>query len=230
MSEFTQFLATRRRLARLLCAISVAAFGGAGAPALAARSGLPGPNEGPFNPASHTEGNHCFNSFGVDLNALFGVSEQIITATCVAADSGEFVMPLGFGWYTNTSWQVVPEGFVPVAPTPMGDFLAKLVSVTLVVDAGTRHERTMVYPASSVTKLVTLDQKIPGSPAYPGAEFLTKLAPPALGAHTADIAWLLNADHWDGLGADPNENLLRAGTVGGPRRTFSVTPGATQSG
>lgn len=196
--------------------------------AWAGREGNPGPNEGSYNPASDTEGNHCVAPNGSDLNERYGVSEQIIFFACTQADSGEHWRPTG-AWIMAKSFESVPPEFVPAGATPLDDFLAKFVGVKYVVDAGTRHEQTYVYRNTSQLWVGSWV----GGPAdgYPLVSPITMgaLKPLRIGRHTVDRYWLLSALHCDGLDANLAENCLPAGEsfLGGTG--FEVTSGAAQS-
>src|SRR5512145_1316209 len=63
---------------------------------------------------SHPVENHCISpTTGVDLNVLFGTTKQIITPFCNQVDSGEQWTAAGPAWLVATSFDAVPEGFVP---------------------------------------------------------------------------------------------------------------------
>ena len=99
--------------------------------------------------------NHCHTPFGglrggelVDLNEAFARSEAFVHPRYrPEVDAGESWI-VGRGcvayWHTNTEHADYPPGYVPVGATPMEDFLSKL-TVKVVVDAGTRQERTHLY-------------------------------------------------------------------------------------
>jgi hypothetical protein len=50
---------------------------------------------GRVDPPGHQDANHCVSTFGVDLNDLYGVSEQIRMRECRAISAGEhWIRPL----------------------------------------------------------------------------------------------------------------------------------------
>jgi len=80
--------------------------------------------------AEPKEANQCILPNGVDLNELYGVSEQIVTPFCTQADAGRH-WTISVAWLMPTSFESVPAGFEPAGDTPLGDFLAKFVAVGL---------------------------------------------------------------------------------------------------
>jgi hypothetical protein len=107
-----------------LCAVLAAslAFGASGATA------------GRVDPPGHQDGNQCINASGVDLNALYGVSEQFRTRECQVISAGEhWILPLW--WIVNfEAGSVYPAGYVPSRTAPIDDLVSKLVAVKIVVD------------------------------------------------------------------------------------------------
>jgi hypothetical protein len=60
--------------------------------------------------------NHCVVPSGVDLNELWGVSEQIVTGSspsCSEVGSGERWRPSVAARFMNHQFEVVPDGFLP---------------------------------------------------------------------------------------------------------------------
>ena len=168
--------------------------------------------------------NHCILPNGVDLNVLFGISEQIVGRFCSQVDSGEHWTASGAPWGMNTSFEAVPEGFVPAGATPLEDFLAKFVGVKYVIDRGTLQERTYVFPTSDKLWIGT----VAGLPAVNGVT-LSLLNPLSVGDHFVELYWVFSAMHCDGLGAVIEENCIPAGETLYARTAFVVTPGAVQS-
>ena len=174
--------------------------------------------------ASHTMENHCITPTGIDLNALYDITKQIVTPFCNQVDSGEHWTAAGAGWFMNTSFEAVPEGFVPAGATPLEDFLAKFVAIKYVIDPGTRQEQTYVYPTSDKLWIGTTA----GFPAvWPGT--LSNLQPLSVGEHFVVVYWVFNAMHCDGFTAVVEENCLGPGEVAYVALSFEVTPGALQS-
>ena len=149
---------------------------------------------------------HCVHPERGDLNEFLGTHRRIITGFCTEAFVGErWIVPAL--WTTNTTHEVIPEGYTPSRPTPMEDFNAKFVSVRYVVDAGTRHERTYRFRAA---QSLHTGFTVPGTD-LPMSFVHAELPPLPAGTHTVDILWTVSADHWDGFGADPSANRFPAG-------------------
>lgn len=168
--------------------------------------------------------NHCITPTGIDLNALYDITKQIVTPFCNQVDSGEHWTAAEAGWFMNTSFEAMPEGFVPAGATPLEDFLAKFVVIKYVVDPGTRQEQTYVYPISDKLWIGTTA----GFPTvWPGT--LSKLPPLRVGEHFVVVYWVFSAMHCDGFTAVVEENCLGPGEVAYVALSFEVTPGAAQS-
>lgn len=170
--------------------------------------------------------NHCITPLG-DVNELYGISAQIVNPFCTRVDAGESWVPTGGPpWFVNTSFAAVPAGFVPAAPTPLEDFLAKFVAVKYVVDAGTLQERTYTFPASDKLWI----GESPFGPGFPAVHPITlgTLRPVSVGDHTVRVYWVMSAMHCDGLGTDVTVNCLPAGEVPyfSAVTSFEVAPGA----
>lgn len=178
--------------------------------------------------AAPSEENHCLTPFGgaqggdlIDLNELFGTTEAIIHPSyCPEVDAGErWIIGRGcIGWATSPEHGRYPRGYRPTGATPLEDFLSKL-TVKVVVDAGTDHERVYLYrPDSDPSSVIVMLWSDFGSGPSPyGSEDnrLAILVPsnPAqpVGAHTADLYMVMSAEHWDGIGTNPKKNRLPAG-------------------
>jgi hypothetical protein len=150
--------------------------------------------------------NHCTTLNGVDLNLLFSVTEQIVTYFCTAVETGERWRP-GALWVVGKTFASVPPGFTSPHPTPLADFVAKLMRVRYVVDPGTNQERSYTFPNSD--RLWT-------GPAGPDADgintaTLGTLHPLPPGQHVVRVFWTLSDTHCDGLGAVPEENCFPPG-------------------
>jgi hypothetical protein len=175
--------------------------------------------------ASDPVENHCIAPNGTDLNVLYGISKQIVTPFCNQVDSGEQWTTAGALWFMSTSFEAVPDGFVPAGATPLEDFLAKFVAIKYVVDPGTLQEQTYVYPTGDRLWIGTVE---PGFPAvWPGT--LSKLMPLSVGEHFVQVYWVFSAMHCDGFAAVIQENCLGPGEVAYAAPRFNVTPGAQQS-
>jgi hypothetical protein len=175
--------------------------------------------------ASHPVENHCVSPFnGVDLNVLFGITKQIVTPFCNQVDSGEQWTAAGSAWLVATSFEAVPDGFVPAGATPLEDFRAKFVGIKYVIDPGTRQEKVLFYQNNDSLWTGT----IVGLPAvWPGT--LSKLPPLSIGEHFMVVYWVFDAMHCDGLDNVVELNCLGPGEVLWISLSFEVTPGAAQS-
>ena len=168
--------------------------------------------------------NHCITPTGIDLNALYDITKQIVTPFCNQVDSGEQWSTAGAFWLMSTSFEAVPESFVPAGATPPEDFVAKFVAIKYVIDPGTRQEQTYIYPTSDKLWIGTTA----GFPAvWPGT--LSNLQPLSVGEHFVVVYWVFNAMHCDGFAAVVEENCLGPGEVAYVALGFEVTPGALQS-
>lgn len=152
-------------------------------------------------------GNHCVHPSGLDLNSLYGISEQIVTRFCPEVLAGEQWTAPGAPWQMNTSFESVPNGFVPAGATPLDDFRAKFVGVKYVIDPGTPQEQTAEFQTGPGLFTGTLD----GFPIVSGGT-LSIHRPLNIGDHVIQVFWVMNAEHCDGFGAG-EENLLPAGEV-----------------
>jgi hypothetical protein len=178
------------------------------------------------DPPGHADANHCVDSSGVDLNDLYGVSDQFRTFECRVISAGErWVPPLL--WITNDTDLVYPPGYVPSLPAPIDDFLAKLVAVMVVIDRGTSQERTHLFDPSDIVRTDINAQDVdPGqweSP-FPMASLLPSMPPGVVGDHTFEPILVLSAEHCDGFGPDPELQCLPAGEVSFGVRPLSITP------
>jgi hypothetical protein len=169
------------------------------------------------DPPGDEDGNHCVSAIGVDVNELLEVSEQIVNPFCVEASAGER-WRMAVPWIVNVETggeipTVYPDGYVPLRPVPMDDFLAKVDSIEMVVDGGTRRAKTYIFSGSEALRTgFTLDQLDPGWPALPMTIILT----PALralseGEHSRELTIVMSATHCDGLDTDAELSCLPAG-------------------
>ncbi len=175
----------------------------------------------PGHRAVHPCENGAFvNGSFVDLNAVFGVPEQFVCGQTINA--GEPWRPIAF-WFVGPAYYTAPPGYVPAAETPLEDLVSKLDAVKVVVDPGTKQERTTVFsPAEALRTDVTLDQFDPEAPPFPMAVTLPRMHPLKVGEHTVEVVWVLSARHCDGLGTSVADNCLPAGNVSFGRRSVTV--------
>lgn len=176
----------------------------------------PLPEHVPGHVVSHIAGNHCVHPNGTDLNALYGISEQIVARFCPEVLAGEHWTAPGGPWQMNTSFRSVPDGFVPAGGTPLDDFRAKFVAVKYVIDPGTPQEETAKFPTGPGLFTGTID----GFPVVNGGT-LSIHRPLRVGDHVIQVFWVMSAEHCDGFGAG-EENLLPAGEVPYVTNTFKV--------
>jgi hypothetical protein len=205
--------------------------------ALGATGGVPGTGDISFNPAADTENNHCTFPNGVDANQFLGVSEQFIILgnrfplpTCTrgpsgfrAVNAGEFYI-VSQGWITNyigsSAPVVYPPDYSPTLAEPEEDLLAKIQTLKVVVDGGTKHEKTYVFDArSNVVSFEVADAYPPGFLTLPdGSDYpadlpvsflLVRLHPESIGVHTALMTITLSTRHCDGLTTDPLNSCLK---------------------
>ena len=179
------------------------------------------------DPPGHNEGaHHCVNSFGVDYNELFGMDEQFRTFECRDVSAGEPWVPFPY-WVTDDAVDsVYPVGYVPLHPAPMDDFMAKLESVKVVLDGGTKAERVLVFDPSDIVRTdINAEQVHPGAWGfpYPMASILPVMPPVGVGEHTFQPIIVLSAPHCDGLGTDPELQCLPAGELSYGRRPLTIS-------
>jgi hypothetical protein len=169
------------------------------------------------------DANHCINEFGVDLNELYGVSDQFRTRQCQALSAGEHWVLGGFVWIVDDGVDsLYPDGYVPVSPNPIDDFAAKLVAVKVVVD-GTAQ---VFSPSEALRTDITFEQLEPDGVEDPGpmASMLPRMNPLSVGEHTFQPFIVLDAMHCDGIAPNEEENCLPAGEIAfGPERLIIVT-------
>jgi uncharacterized delta-60 repeat protein len=173
-----------------------------------------------LDPPGHREVHSCVNGSFVDLNAVFGVPEQFVCGQTINA--GEPWRPLVF-WFVGDAYYEVPPGYVPAAETPLADLVGKLKAVKVVVDGGTKQERTTLFsPAQALRTDVTLDQLVRDAPPFPMAVTLPRMQPLEVGKHTVEVVWVLIAMHCDGLGASVADDCLPAGNASFGRQSVTV--------
>jgi hypothetical protein len=159
---------------------------------------------------------------GVDVNVLFGVSDQLIFRGCETMTAGEHWRPNAFNT-TAPNYDVRPPGYEPSAATPQEDFLSKLTAIRVIVDGGTARERISTFAPSSTLFLGhTLDDLFPGTPPFPIAMTLPRMNPLPIGQHTFNVVWVLSAEHCDGLTTDRALGCIPAGENIFPARTLTV--------
>jgi hypothetical protein len=169
-------------------------------------------------------GNHCISpSTGVDLNAYFGIAEQIVTSFCPTVGAGER-WSTGGPWFMAPTFGPVPGGFVPAGATPADDFRAKFTALKLVIDPGTQQEKTVFFPTSDE---LFVDPNFNGlGLVFVSPTTLGTVQPMSVGDHVVDVYWVFRAMHCDGIAANVSENCFPAGETNYiPGLEFQVTPG-----
>lgn len=199
-------------------ALVVASVGLAAGPTQAKTDGDRGASA-EHNP--HTD--HCYTPDGIDLNELYGTSDQIVSRFCPEAEAGER-WTSGAPWLMNKSFEHVPEGFEPAGDTPTEDFVAKFVSAKFVVDPGTPAEKTYVFPKSE--RLWTGEWPAGEFKGYPTVNTtpMTSLKPLSVGEHSFELYLTMSGVHCDGLGVVVEENCLPDGEFSWGGRPFKVIP------
>jgi hypothetical protein len=162
-------------------------------------------------------GTDCMNAaFGVDMNAMFGVPEQLLGDVCTAPLSAKSAWRILTFWGMNSSYELMPPGYVPAAPTPAEDLTAKLTSVKVVIDAGTRKSKTFTFSPPAVLRTDLTYGDYFGFPDFlpqPIAWTLPKLSPLPAGDHRVQVFWTLSAQHCDGFSDVPAFSCLPSGDV-----------------
>ena len=118
------------------------------------------------------------------------------------------------------TFEAVPDSFVPAGDTPTQDFLAKFIEVRYVVDPGTRHELTYVFPSDGEVG-ANVDQD---GLAVVNTITLGTLRPLRPGTHVVEVYWSFRAMHCDGFSADIVSSCLPSGEFLWDRIEFQVAP------
>ncbi|HET9020282.1 MAG TPA: hypothetical protein VFN34_00235 [Ornithinibacter sp.] len=172
-----------------------------------------------------TRDNTCLHPVtGVNLNELFGVPEQLVTA-CGGPTVGEHWRPFIAYFGAEASKAVYPQGYVPLYPSPVDDILAKL-TITVVVDGGTRQEKSYSFSPTDEDAFrtdLTLHDINPANPDLPGFIVIPRMAPLSLGHHTYEFLWVQSAPHCDGTSTDEDAACLPAGEHPQGLRPFDVS-------
>ena len=163
----------------------------------------------------------CHTPTGVNVNERWGVSWRIIAPFCTDAVTGEHWSTTAV-WLMSTSFDAVPDGFVPAGDTPLEDFRAKFVGVKYVVDPGTTQQETYVFDNVDQLALLQIeDVQVVNTLA------LATLHPLSDGDHVVQTFWVFNAMHCDGIAAVVADNCLPAGETLYHEVTFAVSPPTT---
>ncbi len=164
--------------------------------------------------ARPTRENNCVHPLsGVSFNELFGVPEQFALPFCEGFTTGEHWRPAMNYFGADGSDAVYPPGYVPLHPNPVDDILAK-VTVKVVVDGGTRQQKTYTFSPTDHDAFrtdVRVHELNPAFPDIPSFFIIPRMAPLRPGHHTYEYIWVLSAPHCDGLSTDEDVSCLPAG-------------------
>lgn len=180
----------------------------------------------------------CVTPWGTDFCALAGTN----TAFVVSDALGGPPVPVGSWWTPLLCWATnargglpgfpltYPPGYVTAHPDdPMQDFLSKIVSFTVVVDPGTRQERSYVYTdPAEYEAFMTFGEfwgaaGFPPFAAAPAMCFIPSLHPLSVGAHEIHSVWTLSALHCDGFPTGGEPPSVETGSCF-PAGDFAVYP------
>jgi hypothetical protein len=154
---------------------------------------------------------------GTDLNALFGESATIASQyySCGTILAGSpWTVIIGFNF--AKTWQHVPPGYVPAAPTPRQDFMSKLVAVRYAIDQGTPHEFSVEFansPSLWIGDLNGYDPSIGDYNQYDWAQTMTlgSIRPLSVGTHTVQKSVIMSGPQCDGIHSDFDASCLPGG-------------------
>jgi hypothetical protein len=158
--------------------------------------------------------NDCVHpTSGVSFNELFGVPEQFVLPFCDGFTAGEHWRPATNYFGAEASDAVYPPGYVPLHASPVDDILAK-VTVRVVIDGGTRQEKTYTFSPADTDAFrtdVRLHELNPAFPDIPSFFIIPRMAPLSPGHHTYELIWVQSAPHCDGISTDFDVSCLPAG-------------------
>jgi len=183
----------------------------------------------PASAARPTKVNNCLHpTSGISFNELFGVPEQFALPFCEGFTTGEHWRPIMNYFGADASDAVYPPGYVPLHPSPVDDILAK-VTVKVVVDGGTRQQKTYTFSPTDHDAFrtdVRVHELNPAFPDIPSFFIMPRMAPLSAGTHTYEFVWVQSAPHCDGLSTDPDISCLPAGefSVSGAHRVDVSIP------
>ena len=184
----------------------------------------------------------CIAPWGTDLCAATGINTAFATPFFLGGQPvpvGNWWTPI-LGWAVNARGGLLPEypltyrpDYVPAYPNdPMQDFISKIVKFTLIIDPGTRQERTYVYdqPATYEVFMKVGDFWPPGifgDPRLDSAQWMEvvpKLHPLSPGDHELHAIWTLSAEHCDGFPSFGGEPLTVEGNHCIPAGDYAYFP------
>lgn len=157
--------------------------------------------------ASPARSNHCISPAGDDLNEVFATTDAFVAPFCTVVHTGDHWRPI-IRIQVAGADPVFPPGYDPLRTSLDEDLLAKLVSARYVVDAGTRRARSFAVPSADLTLQTG---QLPNGRRF--VRWVGRIHPLPPGNHTVDEYVTLSDDFWDGLGTDPEANLIPAGEI-----------------
>lgn len=206
-----------------------------------------------FNPAGDSEGAHCLNLFGVDLNALFDVSEPFVNRNCREVKSGGFYIAnnhiiLNEEYSEDLRQQLEAMDYRFLGSNPMEDLFEKFASIRFEVRNGlTGKIREYEFSPSEIANhwdyihddpLVCSDfftfacegplLGVPGT--SPMVAFLPKLPPLPPGSYSIDMYYTFSEAYNAGFGIASNSPYnFEAGETLVFANFFEVVKRAAQS-
>jgi len=140
---------------------------------------------------------------GVNFNELFSVPEQFWNVICADVSAGEQWRPTGAWTFAEAADAIYPPGYVPLNANPIDDWLAKVVTIKMVIDGGTSREKTYFYSAAQAVRTdVRISDINPNFPTWPTAFLMPRMGPLSPGHHTHQLIVVLSAEQCDGLTLD----------------------------
>jgi hypothetical protein len=155
---------------------------------------------------------HCLSPSGFDINAAYGIEQPLVSSFCTEIPD-RVPWRAHAAWITNPTHEIIPPGYQPKAAKPIDDFAKKFVRAKYVLDPGTPRQKTFIFDITQLRR------------ARPPDAFLWASGPLRAmeeGSHVVDVYIFLWADHWDGLGVEPELHRLPAGESFFDRYTFTV--------
>ena len=155
--------------------------------------------------ASSPRTEHCVAPNGVDMNAYLDLSAAIVAPFCPEIKAGAWWVRARF-YASATTWEQMPEGYVPAGSTPREDFVAKFLAVRYVVDEGTPDEFTVEF--ANGPRLWTGDHATDPDIALATPMTLGAIRPLSVGPHTVRDVWIMSDMQCDGWSAVVEESCI----------------------
>lgn len=179
----------RKRLATLIAAAYLALASTAATPAL----------------AGTRRTDDCIAPNGVDINANIGLSAAVVAPFCPKVKAGDSWVRVGF-YTAATTWEAMPDGYVPAGATPVEDFAAKFVAIRHVVDAGTPQEFTVEF--ANGPRLWVGPHPLNPDIVLATPMTLGSIRPLSVGRHTVTTFWIMSAMQCDGWSSVVEESCF----------------------